>query len=55
MDVHSGMYGGGINNPIHALNAIIASMRSPNGGAVQVDPIKPDSKPGLVSALETRM
>ena len=31
VDVHSGMYGGGINNPIHALNAIIASMRSPNG------------------------
>jgi glucan phosphorylase len=26
-----------------------------NGGAVHVDPIKPDSKPRLISALETRM
>ena len=31
VDVHSGMYGGGINNPIHALVAIIASMRSSEG------------------------
>ncbi len=31
VDVHSGMYGGAINNPIHALAQIIASMRSPDG------------------------
>lgn len=31
VDVHSGMYGGGINNPIHALVGIIASMRSADG------------------------
>ncbi|MCB0128595.1 MAG: dipeptidase, partial [Caldilineaceae bacterium] len=30
-DVHSGMYGGAINNPIHALVQILASMRSPEG------------------------
>lgn len=31
VDVHSGMYGGAINNPIHALVQILASMRSPEG------------------------
>lgn len=31
VDVHSGMYGGAINNPIHALVQILASMRSPQG------------------------
>lgn len=30
-DVHSGLYGGVIQNPIHALAAILASMRSPDG------------------------
>lgn len=30
-DVHSGMYGGAIQNPIHALASIIASMRGPDG------------------------
>lgn len=30
-DVHSGMYGGAINNPAHALVQILASMRSPEG------------------------
>ncbi len=30
-DLHSGMYGGGVQNPIHALTAILASMRSPEG------------------------
>ena len=30
-DVHSGMYGGAIQNPIHALAAIIASMRGADG------------------------
>ncbi|MBO8140893.1 MAG: dipeptidase [Firmicutes bacterium] len=30
-DLHSGGYGGAIQNPIHALAAIIASMRSPDG------------------------
>lgn len=30
-DVHSGLYGGAIQNPIHALAAILASMRSPEG------------------------
>src|SRR5690606_5525903 len=31
MDLHSGAYGGTVNNPIHALAAILASMRSPEG------------------------
>lgn len=31
VDVHSGMYGGAIANPIHALTQIIASMRAPDG------------------------
>ena len=30
-DLHSGIYGGAIQNPIHALTAIIASMRSLDG------------------------
>ncbi len=30
-DVHSGMYGGAIQNPIHALTAILASMRAADG------------------------
>lgn len=30
-DLHSGMFGGTVNNPIHALAAILASMRSPEG------------------------
>ena len=30
-DVHSGLYGGAIQNPIHALAAILASMRGPDG------------------------
>ncbi|MCC6170247.1 MAG: dipeptidase [Caldilineaceae bacterium] len=31
MDLHSGMFGGTVANPIHALVAILASMRSPEG------------------------
>jgi acetylornithine deacetylase/succinyl-diaminopimelate desuccinylase-like protein len=30
-DVHSGLYGGAIQNPIHALAALLASMRSADG------------------------
>ena len=30
-DLHSGMYGGAVPNPIHALAAILASLRSPDG------------------------
>ncbi len=30
-DLHSGMYGGTVQNPIHALAAILASMRGPDG------------------------
>jgi acetylornithine deacetylase/succinyl-diaminopimelate desuccinylase-like protein len=30
-DLHSGMYGGAVPNPIHALAAILASLRSPEG------------------------
>lgn len=30
-DLHSGMYGGAVPNPIHALVAILASLRSPEG------------------------
>src|SRR5690606_38093687 len=30
-DLHSGGYGGAVQNPIHALAAILASMRSPDG------------------------
>ena len=30
-DLHSGAYGGAIQNPIHALAAILASLRSPEG------------------------
>jgi acetylornithine deacetylase/succinyl-diaminopimelate desuccinylase-like protein len=30
-DLHSGMYGGAVPNPIHALTALLASMRSPEG------------------------
>jgi acetylornithine deacetylase/succinyl-diaminopimelate desuccinylase-like protein len=30
-DLHSGMYGGAVANPIHALAHIVASMRSPEG------------------------
>lgn len=30
-DLHSGMYGGAVPNPIHALTAILASMRSAEG------------------------
>jgi acetylornithine deacetylase/succinyl-diaminopimelate desuccinylase-like protein len=31
-DVHSGVYGGTFQNPIHALARLLASMRSPQGG-----------------------
>jgi hypothetical protein len=34
---------------------IMGAVVSHLGGAVQVDPIKPDSKPRPVTALETRM
>ncbi len=30
-DLHSGVYGGAVQNPLHALAAVIASMRSPEG------------------------
>ena len=30
-DLHSGVYGGAVQNPLHALAALIASMRSPDG------------------------
>ncbi|QBD76289.1 dipeptidase [Ktedonosporobacter rubrisoli] len=30
-DLHSGMYGGAVPNPIHALVALLASLRSPEG------------------------
>jgi acetylornithine deacetylase/succinyl-diaminopimelate desuccinylase-like protein len=30
-DLHSGMYGGAVNNPIHALAAVLASMRGSDG------------------------
>ncbi|MBX6395612.1 MAG: dipeptidase [Alicyclobacillaceae bacterium] len=30
-DLHSGLYGGGVPNPIHALVEILASMRGPDG------------------------
>jgi acetylornithine deacetylase/succinyl-diaminopimelate desuccinylase-like protein len=30
-DLHSGMFGGAVQNPIHALAAILASLRSPDG------------------------
>lgn len=30
-DLHSGMYGGAVPNPIHALTALLASLRSPDG------------------------
>jgi len=30
-DLHSGMYGGVIQNPIHALTALLATMRAPDG------------------------
>ncbi|HMO57523.1 MAG TPA: dipeptidase [Roseiflexaceae bacterium] len=30
-DLHSGMYGGVIQNPIHALTALLATMRGPDG------------------------
>lgn len=33
-DLHSGSYGGAIQNPIHALVALLASMRSPDGKVV---------------------
>jgi hypothetical protein len=30
-DLHSGLYGGAVQNPIHALTAILASMRGADG------------------------
>jgi len=30
-DLHSGVYGGAVQNPLHAMAALIASMRSPEG------------------------
>ncbi|MER3485998.1 MAG: peptidase M20, partial [Chloroflexota bacterium] len=30
-DLHSGVYGGAVQNPIHALVQVLASMRSPDG------------------------
>jgi len=33
-DLHSGLYGGAVANPIHALTEILASMRSPDGAIV---------------------
>jgi acetylornithine deacetylase/succinyl-diaminopimelate desuccinylase-like protein len=35
-DLHSGMYGGAVNNPIHALSAILASLRGADG-VIQVE------------------
>lgn len=30
-DLHSGLYGGAVQNPLHALGAVIASLRAPDG------------------------
>ena len=46
-DVHSGLYGGTIQNPIHALSAILASMRDADGTIVVegfLDDVEPISE-----------
>ncbi len=43
-DLHSGMYGGSVPNPIHALVRIIDSMRSPEG-KIMVDGFYDDVRP----------
>lgn len=37
VDLHSGQYGGGVQNPVHALAAILASLRDMRSGSVSVD------------------
>jgi acetylornithine deacetylase/succinyl-diaminopimelate desuccinylase-like protein len=49
-DLHSGMYGGAVANPIHALAHIVASMRSPAGEILvegfydEVRPLSPEDR-----------
>jgi acetylornithine deacetylase/succinyl-diaminopimelate desuccinylase-like protein len=47
-DLHSGTYGGGVQNPLNALATIIAQLRDPNTGKIKIpgfyDAVKPLAK-----------
>ncbi len=44
-DLHSGLYGGAVQNPIHALTEILASMHDPKTGVITVDGFYDDVRP----------
>jgi acetylornithine deacetylase/succinyl-diaminopimelate desuccinylase-like protein len=44
-DLHSGVYGGGVTNPLNALCEIVASLRDPRTGRVQIDGFYDDVRP----------
>jgi acetylornithine deacetylase/succinyl-diaminopimelate desuccinylase-like protein len=55
-DLHSGMYGGGVQNPIHALVELLDSMRDPSGRITiegfydQVKPVSPKEREAYLAA-----
>jgi acetylornithine deacetylase/succinyl-diaminopimelate desuccinylase-like protein len=44
-DLHSGVYGGGVQNPANALATIVASLRDPVSGRILVDGFYDDVRP----------
>lgn len=44
-DLHSGVYGGGVTNPLNALCEIVASLRDPATGRVLIDGFYDDVRP----------
>jgi acetylornithine deacetylase/succinyl-diaminopimelate desuccinylase-like protein len=44
-DLHSGVYGGGVTNPLNALCEIVASLRDPQTGRVLIDGFYDDVRP----------
>ncbi|QQR74736.1 MAG: dipeptidase [Holophagales bacterium] len=44
-DLHSGVYGGGVTNPLNALCEIVASLRDPATGRVRIDGFYDDVRP----------
>ncbi|MCC2669154.1 MAG: peptidase dimerization domain protein [Armatimonadetes bacterium] len=50
-DLHSGIYGGAVQNPIHALVQLLASMRAPDG-SITIDGFYDDVQPLTPEARE---